>query len=133
MTDNKDPIKITEEHLVNPPMPETSASGPDNVQGPPPGGALDLNSAKIGYIVAIKEDNSVMFQPFGKDQNVIALIGINGYATAKVQAILGRTIGAGDGLTHEVGLAVNAVHQKLDGLSGFLMAQANEAKKTEEE
>jgi len=84
------------------------------------GGAtsVSLEDLKIGYVVGLTQEDRFVFELFGVSKGLVELLGIHQHASRKVERVYDDQQMSGDRLLHEVGRAVAAIAQRLDGLTG---------------
>jgi len=84
------------------------------------GGATSvaLEDLKIGYVVGLTAEDRFVFELFGQNKGLVELLGIHQHASRKVNRVYDDQQMSGDRLLHEVGRAVAAIAQRLDGLAG---------------
>ena len=86
-------------------------------EGSPPT-SVALEDLKIGYVVGLTAEDRFVFELFGQNKGLVELLGIHQHASRKVERVYDDQQMSGDRLLHEVGRAVAAIAQRLDGLTG---------------
>ena len=77
-----------------------------------------LEDLKIGYVVGLTQEDRFVFELFGVSKGLVELLGIHQHASRKVERVYDDQQMSGDRLLHEVGRAVAAIAQRLDGALG---------------
>lgn len=91
-------------------------------QGAPEGQKqVSLEDIRVGYIVGLTKAGDFVFDVLGQDKGLVEVLGINQYATMRVQQLVDNSQVTGDRLVNEVGRAVAALHQKVDELSKVIV------------
>jgi hypothetical protein len=85
--------------------------------GPPT--SVSLEDLKIGYVVGLTQEDRFVFELFGHNKGLVELLGIHQHASRRVNRVYDDQQMSGDRLLHEVGRAVAAIAQRLDGLAGI--------------
>ena len=80
--------------------------------------SVSLEDLKIGYVVGLTAEDRFVFELFGQNKGLVELLGIHQHASRKVNRVYDDQQMSGDRLLHEVGRAVAAIAQRLDGLAG---------------
>jgi hypothetical protein len=80
--------------------------------------SVSLEDLKIGYVVGLTQEDRFVFEMFGVSKGLVELLGIHQHASRKVDQVYNDQQMSGDRLLHEVGRAVAAIAQRLDGLTG---------------
>ena len=80
--------------------------------------SVALEDLKIGYVVGLTAEDRFVFELFGQNKGLVELLGIHQHASRKVNRVYDDQQMSGDRLLHEVGRAVAAIAQRLDGLAG---------------
>ena len=80
--------------------------------------SVSLEDLKIGYVVGLTKEDRFVFELFGQNKGLVELLGIHQHANRKVERVYDDQQMSGDRLLHEVGRAVAAIAQRLDGLTG---------------
>lgn len=75
-----------------------------------------LDDFKVGYIVALTEDDNFVFDVFGSQKGLLEVMGLHQHATLRVNQIHNQSQMAGDTLINEVGKALSVLNNKLDQL-----------------
>ena len=88
-----------------------------NTEGAAPT-SVSLEDLKIGYVVGLTQEDRFVFELFGQNKGLVELLGIHQHASRKVNRVYDDQQMSGDRLLHEVGRAVAAIAQRLDGLAG---------------
>jgi len=86
-------------------------------EGSPPT-SVALEDLKIGYVVGLTQEDRFVFELFGVSKGLVELLGIHQHASRKVERVYDDQQMSGDRLLHEVGRAVAAIAQRLDGALG---------------
>jgi hypothetical protein len=86
-------------------------------EGSPPS-SVALEDLKIGYVVGLTQEDRFVFELFGVSKGLVELLGIHQHASRKVERVYDDQQMSGDRLLHEVGRAVAAIAQRLDGALG---------------
>lgn len=79
---------------------------------------IALEDLKCGYVVGISEDEHFIFEIFGKNKNLVELLGVHAHASHRVSSIHNDQQVSGDRLVRELGRAVEAIGEKVDSLLG---------------
>ncbi len=74
---------------------------------------LTLDDLTIGYVVGLTADGNFVFDSFGKDKDLVGILGIHEHAKAKVTQLYEQSQMIGDALTNEVGKAVVDTNNKV--------------------
>tara|TARA_Y100000310_G_C20637076_1_gene791758 strand:+ start:49 stop:510 length:462 start_codon:yes stop_codon:yes gene_type:complete len=80
--------------------------------------SVALEDLKIGYVVGLTQEDRFVFELFGVSKGLVELLGIHQHASKRVNRIYDDQQMSGDRLLHEVGRAVAAIAQRIDGFVG---------------
>jgi len=69
---------------------------------------------KIGYVVGLQEDDTLIFNIIGDSSGLINILGIHKYAEHRVKYLLDNSQITGDRLIHEVGKGLKQIMDMLD-------------------
>ncbi|MAG39551.1 hypothetical protein CMI41_01105 [Candidatus Pacearchaeota archaeon] len=96
----------------------TEAAEAASVEEGTSGTSVALEDLKIGYVVGLTQEDRFVFELFGLNKGLVELLGIHQHASRKVNRVYDDQQMSGDRLLHEVGRAVAAIAQRLDGALG---------------
>ena len=94
--------------------------------------SVALEDLKIGYVVGLTQEDRFVFELFGQNKGLVELLGIHQHASRRVNRVYDDQQMSGDRLLHEVGRAVAAIAQRLDGLAGAEEVVASEEATTKD-
>lgn len=110
---------VAEEAVEDVTAAEDTQTTPAGPPGPEAQG-LTLDDLKVGYVVGLADDGNFVFDVFGKEKDLLSLLGLHAHADRRVNQIYNQTQMAGDTLVHEVGKALTVLNQKLDAALSVL-------------
>ena len=77
---------------------------------------LNLEDLRVGYVVGLTDEGQFVFQVFGKEQELVQLLGIHQHAGHRVDSIYNNQQMSGDRLIHEIGRSIADLSKKMDHL-----------------